>query len=153
MQRNLPTPPPPANSSHGGPRGLTFTSRSTLREGRFGRMFRSLPPASWDDVDLELLAGKMSAPPDAGADADQEDPEENFGIPAGYTYFGQFVDHDLTFDPASSLQQLNDPGRARRFSHPALRSRLGVWARAARPAVSVSGGRPPSAVGPPAHAG
>src|SRR6185437_15636315 len=26
-----------------------------------------------------------------------------------YTYFGQFIDHDLTFDPASSLQKQNDP--------------------------------------------
>ncbi|GAB3858111.1 heme peroxidase family protein [Hymenobacter terrigena] len=40
---------------------------------------------------------------------DQIDTEENPGIDAGYTYFGQFIDHDLTFDPASSLQKLNDP--------------------------------------------
>ena len=38
-----------------------------------------------------------------------QDDEENAGIPAGYTYLGQFIDHDITFDPASSLQQLNDP--------------------------------------------
>ena len=25
------------------------------------------------------------------------DDEDNYGIPAGYTYLGQFVDHDLTF--------------------------------------------------------
>ncbi|MGB1288083.1 MAG: peroxidase family protein, partial [Aggregatilineales bacterium] len=31
------------------------------------------------------------------------------GIPAGYTYLGQFVDHDITFDPASSLMRQNDP--------------------------------------------
>lgn len=30
-------------------------------------------------------------------------------IPAAYTYFGQFVDHDITFDPASSLMRKNDP--------------------------------------------
>jgi hypothetical protein len=30
-------------------------------------------------------------------------------IPAGYTYFGQFIDHDITFDPASSLMRQNDP--------------------------------------------
>jgi hypothetical protein len=30
-------------------------------------------------------------------------------VPAGYTYLGQFIDHDLTFDPASSLQKENDP--------------------------------------------
>jgi len=30
-------------------------------------------------------------------------------IPAGYTYLGQFIDHELTFDPVSSLQRDNDP--------------------------------------------
>src|SRR5262249_49077740 len=29
--------------------------------------------------------------------------------PAGYTYLGQFIGHDITFDPASSLQHDNDP--------------------------------------------
>ena len=37
-----------------------------------------------------------------------QDDEENPGIPAGYTYLGQFIDHDITFDPASSLQKQND---------------------------------------------
>jgi hypothetical protein len=46
--------------------------------------------------------------------ADPEDPkdgpdDEESGIPAAYTYLGQFIDHDLTFDPASSLQRQNDP--------------------------------------------
>src|SRR6201999_1599371 len=39
---------------------------------------------------------------------DGPDGEES-GIPAAYTYLGQFIDHDLTFDPASSLQRQNDP--------------------------------------------
>ena len=34
---------------------------------------------------------------------DGPDPEENILLPAGYTYFGQFIDHDLTFDSTSSL--------------------------------------------------
>lgn len=34
---------------------------------------------------------------------DGPDPEENLLLPAGYTYFGQFIDHDLTFDSTSSL--------------------------------------------------
>ncbi|MEH2054686.1 MAG: peroxidase family protein [Nostoc sp.] len=34
---------------------------------------------------------------------DGPDPEENLWVPAGYTYFGQFIDHDLTFDNTSSL--------------------------------------------------
>lgn len=31
------------------------------------------------------------------------DDEENFGLPAGYTYLGQFIDHDLTLNPAGSF--------------------------------------------------
>src|SRR5207245_4725965 len=34
---------------------------------------------------------------------------DNPDIPAGFTYVGQFVDHDLTFDPTSQLQRDNDP--------------------------------------------
>jgi len=33
----------------------------------------------------------------------------NDTIPAGYTYLGQFVDHDITFDPTSKLDTDNDP--------------------------------------------
>src|SRR5439155_21141815 len=45
----------------------------------------------------------------------ENDDEENTGTPddpgisAGFTYLGQFIDHDLTFDPASSLQKQDDP--------------------------------------------
>jgi hypothetical protein len=43
---------------------------------------------------------------------DGPDPEENLWVPAGYTYFGQFIDHDLTFDSTSSLNfdEANAPG-------------------------------------------
>lgn len=46
--------------------------------------------------------------------------DENDTIPAGYTYFGQFVDHDITFDPASHLQQVNDPDAIVDFRTPRL---------------------------------
>jgi Animal haem peroxidase len=36
---------------------------------------------------------------------DGADAEENLLMPAGYTYFGQFIDHDLTFDNTSSLNE------------------------------------------------
>jgi hypothetical protein len=48
------------------------------------------------------------------------DDEENFGIPAGYAYLGQFIDHDITFDPASRLQGQNDPDARIDFRTPAL---------------------------------
>lgn len=95
------------SKSHGAARGLDSTVGSTLFEGRFGRMFRTLPRAEWSDKSLRDLADAMTAAPD-DADPDQHDAEESH-IPAGYTYFGQFIDHDLTFDPASQLQKQNDP--------------------------------------------
>src|ERR1700704_5584840 len=38
------------------PRGLMAPPRSQLHEGRFGRLFRNLPPFAPDDADLVALA-------------------------------------------------------------------------------------------------
>ena len=95
---------------HGSPlRGLQSHPSSPAFEGTFGRLFRSLPAAEFSNTALEKLAEKMLAPKDPETPEDQIDDEENPGIDAGYTYFGQFIDHDLTFDPASSLQKQDDP--------------------------------------------
>jgi hypothetical protein len=95
---------------HGFIRGLESTGSSPQFEGRFGRMFRTLPPARFREEDLAKLAAAMVAEREVPATPETEpDEEENSGIAAGYTYFGQFIDHDLTFDPASSLQKQNDP--------------------------------------------
>ncbi len=98
---------------HGvGVRGSALVRASDLFQGPFGRLFRALPPADYGDDDaasqknLTALAIKMTA--DVEDPTDGPDPEES-GIPAAFTYFGQFIDHDLTFDPASSLQRQNDP--------------------------------------------
>ena len=45
-------------------------------------------------------------------------PKENETIPSGYTYLGQFIDHDITFDPVSSLQRQNDPDALHNFRTP-----------------------------------
>lgn len=97
---------------HGrGVRGLNLSRSSVQFAGSFGRIFRALPPAEFGTNDqetqanLKLLGAAMVSiqdPPKDGPDAEES------GIPALYTYLGQFVDHDLTFDPASSLQQQND---------------------------------------------
>ena len=105
---------------HGGqPRGSDFPPGSALFEGRFGRMFRTLPPADFDDDDLKALANIMIADHEAEPTPETEpDDEENRGISAGYTYLGQFIDHDLTFDPASSLDKQNDPDALEDFRTP-----------------------------------
>ncbi len=96
---------------HGIVRGLDSTLSSSTHEGRFGRMFRTLPKAHFPEDALLALSQKMVS--EAGTQtpetANPPDDEENMGIAAGYTYFGQFIDHDLTFDPASSLQKIEDP--------------------------------------------
>jgi hypothetical protein len=104
------------------PRGLNAT-RSSLSQGRFGRMFRNLPPAHFGPTEADNIAN-LSALADAmtaGFDKpfDGPDPEES-GIPSLYTYFGQFVDHDITFDPVSVLTKAQDPDGLVDFRTPAL---------------------------------
>jgi hypothetical protein len=96
--------------NHGGVRGADFSRQSGFFEGRFGRIFRTLPPADFSHEALAALGKLMTAEAeDAPTPETEVDDEENQGINAGYTYLGQFIDHDLTFDPASSLQKQNDP--------------------------------------------
>jgi hypothetical protein len=104
-------------------RGLALTSKSPLFEGKFGRIFRALPAAKHEIDDLKKLAEAMVAdeePPKTPKEKDEPDGEENQGIDAGYTYLGQFIDHDITFDPASSLQQKNDPNAIIDFRTPSF---------------------------------
>ena len=129
-----------SEGGHGSLRGADSGHRSPQFEGRFGRMFRTLPAASFEEADLRRLAleGMTSDPevvenppgtpvrdkdgrliPKATPETEIDD-EENLGIPAGYTYLGQFIDHDITFDPASSLQKQNDPEALVDFRTPRL---------------------------------
>jgi hypothetical protein len=101
---------------HGEVRGLSLSRRSSQFEGRFGRMFRSLSAAEFDEDTLMELGEAMTAarddPPTPETESDDEEnvgTDADPGISAGYTYLGQFIDHDLTFDPVSSLQRQNDP--------------------------------------------
>ena len=121
QQRPLSQMPP---SHHGKPlRGLMSTPASPVFQGRFGRMLRSLPAAKYGATDKDSRAALMKLgelmtasfdPPKDGAD-----PEES-GIPALYTYFGQFVDHDITFDPMTTLIKHSDPDALTDFRTPAL---------------------------------
>src|SRR6266436_5160650 len=109
---------------HGTPlRGLMSAKNSPLFQGRFGRMFRSLPGAKFGANDAENVANltKLGLAMSAGFDPpkDSKDDEES-GIPALYTYFGQFVDHDLTFDPDASFQKQKDPDATIDFRTPAF---------------------------------
>lgn len=101
------------NDHHGGspPRGTSAVPRSASCAGRFGRMFRALSPLQVGDAALAALADGMCDTAAAPAG-------DNAGHPAGYTFLGQFVDHDITFDPVSSLQRRNDPDALTNFRTP-----------------------------------
>ena len=62
----------------------------------FNRLFSNLSPLVATQSDLALLANTMLDPNARG-------PIQGSGLPAGYTYFGQFVDHDLTLDSITTL--------------------------------------------------
>src|SRR5947209_10455419 len=109
---------------HGrGVRGLNLPRSSPFFEGAFGRIFRALPPADFGQTDkeslanLKALATAMVSTEDAPKDGN--DPEES-GIPALYTYLGQFIDHDITFDPVSTLVAHKDPDALTDFRTPAF---------------------------------
>lgn len=72
--------------------------------GKREQSFTKLLPLranAYDPIALAKLAEDMKGGVDSPKDG--PDPEENILVPAGYTYFGQFVDHDLTFDSTSSI--------------------------------------------------
>jgi len=92
--------------------GRSVVPESKLIAGRFGRMFRNLPSYEPSDDVVDLCVNQMAEAP--------EEQSDNQQIPAGFTYLGQFIDHDLTFDPVSSLQRQNDPDGLRSFRTPVL---------------------------------
>jgi len=74
-----------------------------------------------DDPQVEAVVATMiddgtAAGPGGGWSA--EPTAADAGIAAGWTYFAQFVDHDITFDPTSMLDQANDPDALENFRTP-----------------------------------
>lgn len=83
------------------------------RAFRFCRMFPDLAKFQPDDAGLIALGEALADPfvPGAG----------NSEIPAGFTYLGQFIDHDITFDRTDGIPdgQL-DPEEIEQGRSPAL---------------------------------
>jgi Animal haem peroxidase len=86
-------------------------------DGKYGRLFPDLPPHEADDAALLALgragSGMDLSPEGTGADLD------NPRIPAGFTYLGQFVAHDITAD-RSLLQHHANLAEIRNFRTPQL---------------------------------
>lgn len=113
---------------------VPFSSRY-YDKGKFGRIFPSLPPFAQDTQKVrEALKdiGKKGGIMDAKDEMDQSpadlitNPVLQTGNPnspvmsAGMTFLGQFIDHDITFDPTSSLERQSDPEFIENFRTPSL---------------------------------
>lgn len=113
--------------------------KSTYYEqGKFGRMFPTLPPFATDNKQIRDALkelGKKGGIMDAGESMDvvanptlardlitnpalNADNQNNPNLSAGMTFLGQFLDHDITFDPTSSLERQSDPESIQNFRTP-----------------------------------
>jgi hypothetical protein len=84
-----------------------------LGPGRFGRMFGDLPKFRPPDDDLQELGLAMrdEVPQDPAGDAD---------VPAGITYLGQFIDHDITGDKTAGFPEVDDVQTIEQARSPSL---------------------------------
>ena len=113
---------------------IPFTSRY-YDQGKFGRLFPSLPPFATNTQKVKDALkdmGKKGGIMDANDDLTQDpknlvtNPDLQANNPnspvmsAGMTFLGQFIDHDITFDPTSSLERQADPEFIANFRTPGL---------------------------------
>ncbi|WP_250532329.1 heme peroxidase family protein [Caballeronia sp. ATUFL_F1_KS39] len=109
-------------SSHGNSnRGLVAGALPGVAYGRFGNMLpsnpaRRVPEAAMHDLALAMIKSEDKDTPIT----EREVVDENPALPAGYTYFGQFVDHDITFDPTPFATAERDAMALTDFRSPAL---------------------------------
>jgi hypothetical protein len=85
-------------------RGMYLTSKNRLVEGRFGTMFKKLPAFAPPDDLLDSLAQTMVEP-----DTSDGFLATSSRLFAGFTFIGQFLDHDITLDTTPLAQQKEDP--------------------------------------------
>jgi hypothetical protein len=69
---------------------------------------------------LNQLGGLMADPGREPANSPGALPPSNSNIPSGFTYFGQFVDHDITLDVSSSIDAATDAQTVNNMRTPAL---------------------------------
>ena len=123
-------------------RGLELVLESPTAEGRFGYMFKNQPPHAASEDLLSALGQTMEERPVIGTNL--TDPEtgepvlKSDGSPvvvtkdhndalgenpspvltSGFTFVGQFVDHDITFDTTTLSEQQSDPNATTNFRTP-----------------------------------
>ena len=122
-------------------RGLDLVTQDPTAEGRFGYMFKNQPPHAVSEDLLTALGQTMEEKPVIGSnlvDPQAGDPVLQNGNPvvvtkdhndalgenpnplltSGFTFVGQFVDHDITFDTTTLDQQQSDPYATTNFRTP-----------------------------------
>jgi len=112
-----------------------YGGRSCYAEtGKFGRIFSNLAPFADDTaavraalMDLGAAGGPMDPrdqvtdPVDSVLNPGPANPDSpSSRMTAGMTFLGQFIDHDITFDPTSSLERQADPAAVTNFRTAAL---------------------------------
>src|SRR4051812_17400243 len=104
----------PEGGLHGVPlRGMNLTTKDRLAEGRFGAMFKKLPAfAPRDDLLVDLAQTMVEN------DTGDEFLNTNPRLFAGFTFIGQFIDHDITFDNTPLALQQADPDATVNFRTP-----------------------------------
>jgi hypothetical protein len=100
-------------------RGNFVQAGILVPSGRFGRLFPTLDARDPTGAALAEAMGKLGGPMDAGASATDHS-HDNPTMPAGFTFLAQFLDHDLDFDPTSSLERQTDPNAITNFRTPSL---------------------------------
>lgn len=106
-----PDPSPRLSPAHGAGSPPGLDAGAAGAGGRFGRMFPALPACDLDEDGIEVLLQIIDVAGTLGY---------NPRIPSGFTYLGQFIDHDITFEPSSHLDKLNDPSALVNFRSPRL---------------------------------
>lgn len=99
------------------PSGLSVPHGENTPTGRFGRMFPTLAPRVPTGLEMAKRFGLPGGLMDGGQTSIEQ---ENPNIPSGFTFFGQFIDHNITFDPTSNLGRDNNPLTLTSFRPPRL---------------------------------
>ena len=95
-------PPPPTDDPASVARADDSKVKPTDRLSRFSRLFPELPP--FNAPTPQQIADLAQTQLDPNADS-----ENNPEMLSVFTYFGQFVDHDLTLDLSPSPTETTDP--------------------------------------------
>lgn len=93
---------------------INFVPSSRAHDrGKFGRLLPSLP--AWEpDMDPQKAHESISS------QMYKQLPDTTDCLPSGYTYLGQFLIHDISFDPTSIGERQVDPEFLRNYRTPSL---------------------------------